>query len=172
MMKLEVLEYPNSFLREPTEAVNITEESLIEVRKLARAMLDTMYADNGAGLAANQIGNKQKVLVIDARFVGTKRPLVLINPKLTWKSEETSIMVEGCLSFPGIGFSIERPEFVSFEAYDLTGRLQKYNGEKNPVLSRVFQHELDHLNNILMIDLIDDVELQKSTKENFDKEAV
>lgn len=170
MAELELVEYPDPFLRESTKDVDLSKEGLEEARKLARDLLDTMYAGDGAGLAANQVRRSEKIIVIDANYVGAKRPLVLINPRVTKKSEESLTMIEGCLSFPGVSFSVVRSKYVDFEAYDLTGKLKRYRGSKDPVLSRVFMHELDHLEGKLMIDYVDE-ELRAAIDEKFSSAA-
>src|SRR4051812_7491261 len=97
-----ILKYPSAVLRQPTVAVK---EVTPEIRKLIADMGDTMYAANGAGIAAIQVGALEKIYIIDAAVAGGREedpPVVFINPEIVWLSDETLSADEGCLSFPGV----------------------------------------------------------------------
>jgi peptide deformylase len=122
-----------------------------DIRGLADDMLESMYAADGIGLAAIQIGVPKRVLVMDlARKDGKKEPRVFINPKIIWTSEETAVCEEGCLSVPDIWEEVERPAQIRAEYLDRDGRLQ--NLEAEGLLATCLQHEIDHLEGVLFVD--------------------
>lgn len=122
-----------------------------DIKKLAADMLDTMYDAEGIGLAATQIGVGLRVVVIDiAQKDDKKEPMVFINPKITWSSDETQKFQEGCLSVPDIWDEVERPVAIKAEYLDLDGKLQTL--EADDLLADCLQHEIDHLNGTLFID--------------------
>ena len=110
-------------------------------------MLETMYAENGCGLAAPQVGLLQRMVVIDIAHEGEEpQPLFLINPEIIWKSDEKEVCEEGCLSLPEMRAEVERPASVRVKYMD-------YNGKECELLAEDFlavamQHELDHLDGI------------------------
>ena len=124
-----------------------------EDRQLAGDMLATMYTrSNGIGLAATQVGILKRLIVIDVnRQDLDSKPLVLINPEIQDGSGDTT-MEERCLSLPDITGEVTRPESVTVKALDLDGELLRI--QATDMLSRVIQHEVDHLNGILFIDLV------------------
>lgn len=122
-----------------------------EIRRLAEDMLDSMYAADGIGLAAIQIGVPKRVLVLDlARKDNRKEPRLFINPKILWSSEEAALYEEGCLSVPDIWEEVERPAQIRAEYLDDEGRLQTLEAEG--LLATCLQHEIDHLNGVLFVD--------------------
>jgi len=122
-----------------------------DVRRLADDMLESMYAADGIGLAAIQIGIPKRVLVMDlARKDGKNEPRVFINPKILWTSEETAVCQEGCLSVPDIWEEVERPAQIRAEYLDREGRPQSLEAEG--LLATCLQHEIDHLEGILFVD--------------------
>ncbi len=157
---LEIKKYPDSILRKKSEEVK---EITPEIKKLIEEMIETMIKNNGIGLAAPQVGVSKKVIVA----VTQKGPLVLINPKILRKSKETELGEEGCLSFPGLYLKIKRSKLVEVEAIDINGRRIRLGMEEiisrspanarylgGAMLSRIIQHEIDHLSGILIIDRI------------------
>jgi len=124
-----------------------------EDRQLAGDMLATMYTrSNGIGLAATQVGILKRLIVIDVnRQDLDSKPLVLINPEIQDGSGDTT-MEERCLSLPDITGEVTRPESVTVTALDLDGEPLRI--QATAMLSRVIQHEVDHLNGILFIDLV------------------
>lgn len=131
-------------LRTPTSHVGLIDDG---VRKLVADMIDTMYDAPGVGLAATQIGVSRRVCVFDAQDGNGAR--TLINPMI---EEVTGDLVydEGCLSVPGHYWEIARPEFVKVSGLDLDGSTIEYAGDG--LLGRVLQHEIDHLDGILLVE--------------------
>src|SRR5690554_3174503 len=141
--KIVVVNEPGSeVLRQKAEPVkNITNKT----RKLIKDMIETMYAADGAGLAAPQIGISKQIVVID---VG-EGPICLVNPEII-EAEGEEIDVEGCLSIPGLRAYVKRSSRVVVNALNEKGRPIRVTGER--LLARALQHEIDHLNGILMTD--------------------
>ncbi|MBU0676478.1 MAG: peptide deformylase [Verrucomicrobia bacterium] len=158
-MKYPVRIYGDPVLRAKSEPV---EEVTEDIRQLAKDMLETMYAERGIGLAAQQIGKTISIFVIDIPAEGDigedgerlhpdiEMPLAFINPKVTAATEEELSGEEGCLSFPEISAPITRPAEVDVEFIDQNG--QKRGFHAKGLLARAIQHELDHLNGVLFID--------------------
>ena len=122
-----------------------------EVRALADDMLETMYAAPGIGLAAAQIGELRRVVVMDlAREEEPPAPQVLINPEITWRSEELSSYDEGCLSIPEIYDSVERPARVRVSYLDRDG--VRREDEADGLYAVCVQHEIDHCDGVLFLD--------------------
>ena len=121
------------------------------IRALIDDMADSMYAADGIGLAAIQIGVAKRVLVIDLdQKEGRKNPVAYINPKILWASEEMATFEEGCLSVPEIWDDVERPARIKAEYLDRDGNKQVL--EADGLLATCLQHEMDHLNGVLFID--------------------
>ncbi|QQG36471.1 MAG: peptide deformylase [Micavibrio aeruginosavorus] len=125
-----------------------------DVRRQMDRMLQTMYDAHGIGLAANQVNLLNRVFVMDMapREGGDPCPVFVVNPEIVWRSEERSVMEEGCLSIPGQYAEVERPASVRLTYLD-------YHGEPSELLAEgamahCVQHELDHLNGVLFIDHI------------------
>ncbi|MEY4706338.1 MAG: hypothetical protein RJB58_61 [Pseudomonadota bacterium] len=122
-----------------------------DIRSLIEDMTESMYAAEGIGLAAIQIGVAKRVLVIDLdQKEGTRNPRAFINPKITWASEEMAVFEEGCLSVPEIWDDVERPARIKAEYLDTDGKLQTL--EADGLLATCLQHEMDHLDGVLFID--------------------
>lgn len=122
-----------------------------EIRKLVEDMADSMYAAEGIGLAAVQIGVAKRIIVMDLdQKDGKKDWRVFINPKITWASEEMATFEEGCLSVPEIWDDVERPARIKAEYLDLDGK--KVEIEADGMLATCLQHEMDHLEGVLFID--------------------
>src|SRR6187551_1577508 len=103
-----VLKFPDPILRQPTHEVPQVDDS---VRELVRDMTETMYAKNGAGLAAIQVGSPLRLFIVEPTVGGRGEndpPVVFINPKIEWLSEEQETSDEGCLSFPGVFVPVKR----------------------------------------------------------------
>ena len=137
-----------------------------EVRKLVKEMLQTMYSSNGIGLAAPQVAVNKQLIVIDCKpDEPANAPLVLINPKIKSYSRDLCNAEEGCLSIPGVYIEVTRPRAIEVTFKDESGRPQKLKA--SGLLSRVIQHEMDHLNGVLFVDRIENSlllteELQKN----------
>jgi peptide deformylase len=122
-----------------------------EIRTLVTDMFETMYDAPGVGLAAVQIGVPKRVVTIDAtRGEDEKKPIAMINPEITWVSEETVAHEEGCLSIPEYLDQVIRPDRVKVRFLDLEGKEQEIDADG--LLARVVQHEVDHINGVLFID--------------------
>jgi peptide deformylase len=120
------------------------------IRELVRDMFDTMYASKGIGLAAPQIGVGKRVIVLDISPVEEEiKPFALVNPEIVGKQGQVEGM-EGCLSVPGVEGMVCRYESVTVEGKNESGA--PVTIEANGLLSRVLQHEIDHLDGILFID--------------------
>lgn len=151
MAVYNILEEGDPVLREVCKEVPKISSN---IHKLLDNMADTMYAAEGVGLAAPQIGISKRVVVID---VG-EGLIELINPViLSTEGEETDI--EGCLSFPGVSGEVTRAAKVTVEALDRHGDKKQYTGEG--LLARAFQHEIDHLNGVLFVDRAKRVQKRK-----------
>lgn len=152
-MILPIYLYDHPVLRQKARPI---EDITPEIRQLAQDMLETMYAANGIGLAANQVGISRQLIVIDlGRDEGMKQPLILLNPALEAVSEETQEMEEGCLSVPELRESVIRPAAVQVRYIDLSGREQ--HREATGLLARVIQHEIDHLQGVYFFDRLSPV---------------
>lgn len=116
-----------------------------EVRKLVDRMIKIMHAADGVGLAAPQIGVLRKIIV----FVLDKEENVLINPRITWMSEETITDAEGCLSLASLAVDVERAKSVKVEGEDLEGNPLVF--EEEGLRARILQHEVDHLEGMMII---------------------
>ncbi len=128
------------------------EEITPEIRGLAKRMLDDMYATEGCGLAAPQVGELVQMVVIDVDYTERKRnPYVLINPEIVVADGEEREFPEGCLSFPGITVRVTRPSHVVVRARNLDGDLMQYEAKDN-LMAVCLQHEIDHLHGVTMLD--------------------
>ncbi len=147
MALLEVLQFPDQRLRTVAKAVAQVTPEIIDI---TTNMLETMYEENGVGLAATQVNIHQRIVVID---VSNERdqPMVLINPEIIEQSgqEESE---EGCLSVPETNANVKRAEFVTVEYLDLDGNTQVLDADG--LLAVCLQHELDHLTGKLFIDYL------------------
>ncbi len=160
MAKLKVYEYPHPVLKLKAERVPSVDDS---VRKILDDMLETMYAENGCGLAAPQIGLSQRLVVVDIAHEGEEpRPMYLVNPEIVWRSEETEICEEGCLSLPEMRAEVERPESIRVNYTDYNGKACELLAED--FLAVALQHEIDHLDGILYIDHISRLKRQMLVK--------
>jgi len=144
MAVLELLTYPNPLLKKKTEKVEKIDGA---VKKLIRDMAETMYFHKGVGLAAPQVGVSKQIITIDAG----KSLLCLINPKLVSKEGEIQ-MEEGCLSCPEVSLTITRYKKVTLKGLNPDGEEVVIEGEE--LLARIFQHEIDHLEGVLIIDRV------------------
>lgn len=144
-------------LRMETKPVADVDDS---VRSLVESMIETMYEAPGVGLAANQIGVSKRVAVFDAQ--DEMGPRVMINPEIVETEGEVEFE-EGCLSVPGHYWEITRPAFARVRALDLEGNEVEYAGDG--LLGRVLQHEIDHLDGLLLLDAMPKRNRKKALKE-------
>ena len=144
-----ILTEPNKLLRQISKPVEKVGE---EERKLMDDMLETMYAANGIGLAAIQIGIPKRIIVMDISKNGEKNPMYFVNPIIKNKDKDKTTYEEGCLSVPDYFAEVDRPKYCEVEYLD-------YNGENkileaDGLLATCIQHEMDHLEGILFIDYL------------------
>jgi peptide deformylase len=148
MALLPILCYPDPRLHKVAQPVAAVDDRL---RALIDDMLETMYDANGIGLAATQIDVHQRLVVIDTSEE-RNQPLVLINPEITWMSDERVKGDEGCLSVPGIYDGVERATAVKVTALDRNGQSQNIDAEG--LLAICIQHELDHLKGKVFVEYL------------------
>ena len=157
-------------LRKSAKRISKIDDS---IRQLVRDMLQTMYSSNGIGLASTQVGIHKQLIVIDCEpETGTNSPLILINPKISYYSQELCVMEEGCLSIPGVYIDVYRPEMIQVSFKNEHGKPCQI--EANDLLARVIQHEIDHLNGVMFVDRVkNDLELTtKLHEKGFSRESV
>ncbi|MCA3344627.1 MAG: peptide deformylase [Roseomonas sp.] len=147
---LPILFVPDTRLR--LKARPIGDADGDKVRALADRMLATMYAAPGIGLAAPQVGEGLRLVVIDIQPKEAPAPLVLVNPEIIAESAELAMREEGCLSLPGQYADVTRPARVKVRFLDLTGAKREIEGDG--LLSACLQHEIDHLNGVLFVDYL------------------
>ena len=172
MAKKKILVIPDPILRKISEPISVVNS---ETKKLMDDMLETMYAAPGIGLAAIQIGILKRLVVIDISKETEKRqPIFLVNPEIIYRSKETSVYEEGCLSLPGQFAEVERPAECSIKYVDYFGKEKELKA--NGLLATCIQHEIDHLNGILFIDYLSklkkDMIIKKLVKQKKEIERV
>lgn len=145
MALLKVLKHPDPFLKQETAVV----ESIDDViRKEIEDMFETMYEDNGVGLAANQVGLNRRMFMMDCTE-NRSEPMVFINPEIT-ETEGEIDSEEGCLSFPGIYITVKRARKITVKALDKEGN--EFTETLVGLPSRCVQHEIDHLDGKTFVD--------------------
>ena len=143
---MSVLLYGDEALRvQATTIENIGQEHV----DVSRQLIETMFEENGLGVAANQIGSPWSMCV----YLENDQPKTILNPLLVSSSEESWYFEEGCLSLPGITFGFFRPKNVRVHGVDLDGNELDLE-PTDPLMSRVLQHELDHLQGVLVLDRV------------------
>ena len=171
MSKKKILIVPDPILRKKCEPLENVDD---DARKLMSDMLETMYKAPGIGLAAIQVGILKRIVVIDVSKEEKKNPLFLVNPEIIYKSKNTSVYEEGCLSLPGQFAEIERPAECHIKYIDYNGKEKKL--ETKGLLATCIQHEIDHLNGILFIDYLSklkkDMIIKKLVKHKKDVERI
>lgn len=145
MAILEIRTFGDPILRAKSMPVTEFDDALA---RLARDMLETMYAAPGVGLAAPQVGVSKRLLVYDSGQEGQQG--ALCNAQVTWMSEETNEAEEGCLSLPGLYLPVVRASAVKVTAQDLAGNMMTIDAQM--LHARILQHEIDHTDGILFID--------------------
>ena len=154
----KIIIVPDPVLKQVAQPVSKVDDV---IRKQMDAMLQTMYDAPGIGLAANQVGLLNRVLVMDLSrrkespegdTPEKPRPILMANPEIIWESEDISVMEEGCLSIPGQYAEVERPAGVKVKYLDYNGKEALL--EADGLLSHCVQHEIDHLDGVLFVDHI------------------
>jgi peptide deformylase len=171
-MIMKILTFPDPKLREVSEPVK---EFGPELKKLSQDMIETMYDANGIGLAAPQVGELKRMIVIDTRpkdeggrrykydemselEQAVQQPLILINPEIV-KGEGKTTFDEGCLSIPGYYETVERFDYIEMKAFDINGK--EFIVKTDGLLAICMQHELDHLEGTLFVDHLSFVKSNK-----------
>lgn len=164
MTILPIIISPDPLLKQKSEPVyDITQD----IKTLINNMFDTMYASNGVGLAAVQVGELKRIIVVDTEWDSPRynegesddsieekkgNPIALINPEIVEISENVRSYEEGCLSFPGQYAQVERPDHITVAYTDIKGEKQQLHAEG--LLSTCLQHEVDHMNGVVFVDHI------------------
>jgi peptide deformylase len=173
--QLKIEKYGSKILRKASSAVKNFDKKL---EKLAKQMLKIMYSENGVGLAAPQIGINERLIVIDVDYASERdeeekkkstepeyNPFIMVNPVIVYREGEMDSH-EGCLSFPGVYFTVKRAKKIVFKFQDLNGKDVRMEAE-NDLFCRCIQHEIDHLDGKLFIDIASDkVEAIHALEEN------
>lgn len=159
-----LIEVPDPRLREISKPVARVDDDL---RALMDDMLETMYAENGIGLAAIQVGVAKRVIVMDLaredkNGSGKAQLYYFVNPEILWHSDELSSYTEGCLSVPEFFYDIDRPARCQIGFLDYHGEAQKLDCDG--LLATCIQHEMDHLEGILFIDYLSRLKRQMILK--------
>tara|TARA_B110000003_G_scaffold276160_1_gene321215 strand:+ start:670 stop:1248 length:579 start_codon:yes stop_codon:yes gene_type:complete len=174
-MILRVSRYGEPILRKKGQPVTVFD---VDLGTFVKDLFDTMYAADGIGLAAQQVGHAKQVFVMDLtppkgqhidfsyQYDGKVTPLELfmplavINPKITISDPSSEVYEEGCLSFPGVNGNVTRPKGVRCDFQDAQGNVHRL--EADGLLGRCMLHEMDHLNGVLFIDKMEKRHLQKN----------
>ncbi|HSD88909.1 MAG TPA: peptide deformylase [Kofleriaceae bacterium] len=154
--------WPDPRLREPTIAITAIDDS---VRELYRDLCDSMYAENGLGMAAPQIGDSRKMFIVEPKLAGkteTDPPVCLMNAEVVETSEDQQDSEEGCLSFPEIYIKVKRPMRCKVRYLGLDGQMHEIEGEA--LLARCLLHENDHLTGKLLVDFVGPLKRQMIKK--------
>ena len=149
MAILKIVKYGETSLRQKSKEISKISK---KIKILAENMIDTMYKNNGVGLAAPQVGENIRMFVIDVSEANEPyNPIVFINSKII-KKEGATHAKEGCLSFPNAYVDVRRYSYVKVKALDLSGKPFVIEAKEGSLLARAIQHENDHLDGILFID--------------------
>lgn len=148
MALLPILRYPDPRLHTVARPVAVVDE---RVRALVSDLLETMYANEGVGLAATQVDVHERVIVMDTSE-GRDQPVVLVNPEIVQRSDELALNEEGCLSVPAVYDRVERPARVTVRALDRDG--QPFELQAEGLVAVCVQHEMDHLLGKVFVDYL------------------
>jgi peptide deformylase len=152
MAVLPVVIWPDARLRQETREVT---EITGALRSLYRDLADTMYSQNGLGIAAIQVGDPTRMFIVEPALAGRDEkdePLAFINPEILWTSEESEKAEEGCLSFPSVYVQVERSLRARVRAMGLDGEM--FEVESDGLYARCLLHEIDHLTGQLLVDFV------------------
>ncbi|MHB2152896.1 peptide deformylase [Caldithrix abyssi] len=148
-MKYKIRYIGDPVLRKVAEPITEFDDKL---KNFAEDLIDVMHVEDGIGLAAPQIGISRQIIAVDAsELVENEFPRVFVNPQILEASGEW-VVEEGCLSIPGVREEVTRPETILLKFQDVEG--ESFTQEFSGWLSRILQHEIDHLNGILFVDRI------------------
>jgi peptide deformylase len=154
--------WPDERLRQPSVAITAVDAS---VRALYQDLVDSMYAENGLGIAALQLGDPRRMFIVEPRLAGrleTDPPVAFINPEVIETSDEQQDSEEGCLSFPEVYIKVKRPMRCKVRAMGLDGATFEIEGEA--LFARCMLHENDHLTGKLLVDFVGPLKRQMIKK--------
>ena len=157
-----VVIWPDERLRQPSVPITNIDAS---VRALYQDLVDSMYAENGLGIAALQLGDPRRMFIVEPRLAGrseTDPPVAFINPEVVETSDELQDSEEGCLSFPDIYVKVKRPMRCRVRAMNLDGEMFEVDGEA--LFARCLLHEHDHLTGKLLVDFVGPLKRQMIKK--------
>ncbi len=157
-----VVVWPDERLRQPSIAITTIDDS---VRALYQDLVDSMYAENGLGIASLQIGDPRRMFIVEPKLAGrpdSDLPLAFMNPEILWTSDEQQDSEEGCLSFPDIYIKVKRPMRARVRAMGMDGQTFEFEGEG--LLARCLLHENDHLTGKLLVDFVGPLKRQMIKK--------
>lgn len=149
MSKLKLVMGPNPIFKEVAEPVMQVDDS---IRALCDGLRDILYSQGAVGAAATMVGVLKRVIVVDVQEGDKKTPFSMINPKIIWQSEETQVLEEGSICFPGISAEITRPKSIKIEYLDESGNEKSMEAEG--YLATVIQHEIDYLDGKTYLDYL------------------
>lgn len=152
MPALKLIFGPDPIFTVSAEAVTLFNDDLLT---LTQDMVETLYAEKAVGIGANMVGHLQRIVVIDLQEDGQQGPLVLINPVITRKSDDTQCHEEASVCFPGISATITRPRKITLTYQDCIG--SEHQMTADGYLATVIQHEIDYLNGIIFLDYLSPV---------------
>ena len=150
----EIRKDGDDILKKKSKEIEVIDD---KIKQLGQDMLDTMYKNDGIGLAACKVGMLKRMIVYDIRYIeedAKKEGHILINPKITSRSKAMIEVEEGCLSFPDLYKNVVRHEKVTVEYTDINGKKKKINAKD--IEAVVLQHEIDHLDGIVFLDRYDE----------------
>lgn len=154
MAILEIKKYPDPILNKKAQEIK---EITPEIRRLAENMMETMLQGQGVGLAGPQVGQSKRIIAIKIE----DEPRIYINPQILKRTRSKITLEEGCLSCPGFWLEIKRAEGIEMQAIDKDGK--KIEIKTEGLLARILQHEIDHLDGVLIIDKINLLQKIKRT---------
>jgi len=157
MAKLKIYKYPEKILEQKATPVLFFDSALFE---LCDNMCETMFSAGGIGLAAPQVGVSQRIIVVENNY---GEPIVMVNPEIIWHSQKTQLYSEGCLSLPGVYYEVQRFESIRVKYQTAYGKACTMVCDG--LMAVCVQHEVDHLNGILYIDLLDEHSRQAAIDE-------
>lgn len=159
MSILKIVQYPDPVLKKTCEPIKEFDDRL---QQFIDNLLESMYAEDGMGIAANQVGVSKRIFIMDENLRDSKNPIIFINPELIFQSEEKVEDTEGCLSFRGISVEVMRPRAVTIKALDRHGN--EFICEREGYSAKCLQHEYDHLNGISFFDHISAIKRKMAEK--------
>lgn len=157
-----VVIWPDDRLRQESVAITTIDDS---VRALYQDLVDSMYAENGLGMAALQLGDPRRLFIVEPKLAGRPEsdpPVAFLNPEILEVSEEQQDSEEGCLSFPDVYIKVKRPMRARVRAMGLDG--QMFEAEGSELFARCLLHEYDHLTGKLLVDFVGPLKRQMIKK--------